>query len=111
MTDITRKRGDTYAEEWQIKSRRTGAAIDITGWTGKLTVTTIAEPPDATTKLFDIVGVITDAVKGQMEFAPTIANADQTPGTYYYDVELIDTDSRKWTYDEGLWVVEQDRTK
>lgn len=110
MTAITRKRGDTYAETITVTDSA-GTAIDITGYTFKLTVDPSKTPADATANLFFIVGTILVAVDGTVEFAPSPIQADQTPGTYYYDVQLIDAAGRIRTIALDKWVVTQDITK
>ena len=47
MTDIQRKRGDTFGEEFQVVSETTGQPIDITGFTFLMTVDPDDNPTDA----------------------------------------------------------------
>lgn len=110
MTDITRKRGDTYAEEIVVVDAN-GAAIDITGYTFRMTVDPSRFPDTAANNLFTISGTITDAASGAVEFAPTALQADQTPGVYWYDVEMTDTLGRIKTIVTGKFVFEQDISK
>lgn len=113
MTNITRKRGDTYADEWEVTSETTGAAIDITGYTFLLTVDPEKAPEDDTNNLFQITGVITDAENGLVEFAPSSVQADNL-GSYFYDIQMIDDTSptpRKRTIDSGKYKFVQDITK
>jgi len=104
---ITRKRGDLYPEEVTVVDKKTGLAKDITGNTFLLTVTSIPEPPDDSTKLFQLTGVITDALNGKVEFTPIIADA-AIVGNNFYDVQLV---GPKETVMSGPWNVTQDRTK
>lgn len=118
MTDIVRYRGDTSAEEWQIKSRRTGAAVDITGYSFILSVNSDENPTNEDNLEFQITGVITDAATGKVEFVTSLAQSAYTGVTFtdgisqfYYDIQLTDASGRKRTYDKGLWTVKQDITK
>jgi hypothetical protein len=47
VTDITRARGDTYADEFIFKSKKTGLPLDLTGCSFLLTVDQSAAPVDA----------------------------------------------------------------
>jgi len=109
--NICRKRGDTWPFQITITDTD-GVAIDITGDTFLLTVDPSPTPPDATNNLFQLAGVITDAPNGVVEFTLTPSQADQTPATYYYDVqqtEAVSGDIR--TILQGEWEVRQDITK
>ena len=110
MTAITRKRGDTYAETITVTDT-TGAVIDITGYTFKLTVDPEKAPASAANNLFSITGTILSAVAGTVEFAPSALQADQTPGTYYFDIQLIDGAGRIRTIALDKYIVVQDISK
>lgn len=110
MSDIERKRGDTYADEFIIKSKATGLPINITGYTFTLTVDPAKDPVDATNNLFTLTGTIIDAVAGRVEFAPTTVQADHV-GQYYYDVQMIDGSGRKRTIVLAKYKLVQDITK
>lgn len=83
-------RGDTDPLQFRLVDK-SGGPIDITGYTFRLTVDSLESPTDPTrptaTQIFAADGVITDAPNGRFEFAMLVAMSDQTPGTYYYDVE------------------------
>lgn len=111
MTIITRRRGDTYADEIIVTSEVTGAAMNVTGYTFKLTVDPSKAPADGTTKLYEVVGTIVDGPAGKVEFAPTEQQANQTPGTYYYDIQMTDGNGRKRTIALDKYVYQQDITK
>lgn len=111
MTDISRKRGDTYADERVIIDKDTGLPIDITGWTFLLTVDPSNEPTDSANNIMQITGVITDAAGGVVEFAPSALQADSAPGAYWFDIEYTDATSRKRTIETGRYVIQQDITK
>ncbi len=110
MSTITRKRGDTYSEVVTVTDTA-GAAIDITGYTFKLTVDPEKAPATAANNLFSITGTILSAAAGTVEFAPSALQADQTPGTYYFDIQLVDGAGRIRTIALDKWVVTQDISK
>lgn len=110
MTDITRKRGDTYADEFVIKSKTTKLPINLTGYTFTLTLDPAKAPIDASNNVYALTGTILDAPNGRVEFAPSSTQANQV-GTFYFDVQMIDGAGRKRTVDSGKYKYEQDITK
>ena len=111
MTDITRKRGDTYADEFTINSATTGRPLDITGYTFVLTVDPEKSPASSANNLYQLTGAIVGAATaGRVEFAPSAIEADQV-GTFYYDVQMIDGAGRKRTIEGGKYKYSQDITK
>jgi hypothetical protein len=110
MSDIERPRGDTYADVVLIKSKKTGLPINITGYSFLLTVDPNKAPTDASTKLFQLTGTIIDAPNGQVSFAPDVTQADHV-GSYYYDVQMVDSAGKKRTILSGKYKFTQDITK
>lgn len=110
MTDITRKRGDTYADEFTIKSAATGLPINITGYSFVLTVDPEQYPADSSKNKFQLTGTIVDAAAGRVEFAPTALQADNV-GKFFYDVQMVDGAGRKRTIVSAKYVMTQDITK
>lgn len=110
MTDITRKRGDTYADEITVKSKKTKQAIDITGYSFLLTLDTRQAPTDETTKAYQLTGVILSAANGRVEFAPNASQADRV-GSFFYDIQMVDGAGRKRTIESGKYKYVQDITK
>ena len=110
---IERKRGDTLTpEEVTIIDEDSGDPKDISGNTFLMTVTTIEKPPDDSTKLFQVVGVLkVDQVtyKGEVEFPLTNSDADNV-GNFFYDIQLT-SGGKNDTVMEGEWIMSQDRTK
>lgn len=103
--DICRKRGDTYAETFQLKIN--GVAQDITGDTLLLTVNRDEAPADTTNQLFQLTA--THVAFGIFAFAPSaVQPAD--PGSYFYDIQWSDGGVLR-TILRGKYIVEQDITK
>ncbi len=110
MTAITRKRGDTYAETITVTDTA-GTAINITGYTFKLTVDPEKAPATAANNLFSITGTILSPTAGTVEFAPSALQADQAPGTYYFDIQMVDGAGRIRTIALDKYIVVQDISK
>lgn len=109
-TDISRVRGDTAADLITVQNSA-GVAINISGYSFVLTVSTLENPPDATSQLYAIVGVILVAAAGTVEFVPLTANADQLPADYYYDIQMTDGAGRIKTIEKGMYTYTQDISK
>lgn len=107
---IDRVRGDTYADEFVIKNVRTGAVIDVTGCTAVLTVNSDRNPTDASSQIFQITGILSDPEAGVVQFSPTTEQADQV-GTFYYDIQLTDSDGIIRTIMKDVYSFTQDITK
>ncbi len=103
-------RGDSDAKGFVIQDSD-GVAIDITGFSFKLTVNTDRDPANQVNEQFTITGVIGVATSGLVSFAPTISDTDITPGKYFYDVEQTDVSSRIKTVIKGRALIIQDITK
>lgn len=110
MTDITRKRGDTYADEFIVKSAATGKPIDITGYSFVMTLDPAKDPTTNANNLYQLTGTILNAAAGRVEFAPSPAQADRV-GSFYFDVQMVDGAGRKRTIDGGKYKYTQDITK
>lgn len=105
--DIKRKRGDTYPVKITIKEN--GKIIHITGFTGKLSVST-KQQPTAADYVFQSVGVIADEQSGKMYFPITETDANNL-GDFYYDIEIMDESGYTHTPVEGKISFSQDITK
>ncbi len=103
-------RGDSAARGFVVQDNDE-VAIDITGFSFKLTVNSEKEPANQDNEQFTVVGVITDATNGLVAFSPTISDTDMSPGTYYYDVEQTDAGGALDTLIVAKCVIVQDITK
>jgi len=111
MVAITRKRGDTYADEITVKSKATGLPINIAGYTFTMTLDPEKAPATAANNLYTVTGLIIDAAAGRVEFAPSAMQADKPPGNYFYDVQMVDGVGRKRTILLDKYKYEQDISK
>lgn len=111
LQEIDRVRGDTKPIPFILTTDDTGLPVDITGYTFLLSVDTQQNPPDAVTQVFQVAGSIIDAPNGKIQFQLTIGQADQTPGTYWYDVQVTEASGAIVTLLKGKWRVRQDITK
>lgn len=92
---IFRKRGDTYAIELTV-TNRAGVPQNINGKRYVLTANSQANPEDASSELFQLVGEITDYENGEVEFPMTDEQANHV-GQFHYDVEETDDGPFIWT--------------
>lgn len=106
---ITKTRGDTRRHIFIVKDSD-GVVVDISTWASfELAVTSIEDPPDATTLLEAMTGALTaGGTDGRVHFVPsgTLAVADA-----YYDAQAIDANSEKVTFARGTYNITQDRGK
>jgi hypothetical protein len=107
---ITRTRGDTYADSFTISNAATGDVVNLAGCSFKLTLNSVQNPVDTTTQVYQLDGVITDATTGVVEFAPTEAQANQI-GFFYFDIEMTDGQGYKRTLVKDSYIYKQDITK
>lgn len=107
--DITTTKGDTVAFTMTF-SDSAGTPINLTGYTVELTVDPRRAPTDDHSKLFSLVGTITNAAQGIVQFQLSDVQANQPAGTYYYDVEIQDASLHSRTVLRGKWIVEADIT-
>lgn len=107
--EINRFRGDNKPFRFNVKS--SGVALDITGMSFKFTVNSEKDPVDITNQKFSLDGVIVDAELGIVEFRPSKVNMDLTKGTYYFDVQITDTNNYDDTPIKDKLIINQDLTK
>lgn len=107
IVSITRKRGDTRAEEVTIIDEDTLDALPISG-SFILSVSTL-QKPTAASYVFQITGAITDGPNGVVEF-PFTSGEDDNVGDYFYDIQMLQG-GIKDTVMEGSFTMVQDITK
>lgn len=111
--DLFISRGDTDSIPFRLELKD-GTAIDITGYTFRMSVDTVEQPGDANrptaTELFAVDATIVDAAAGRFEFPITTVESNQTPGDYFYDVERVNAGKIR-TIIKAAFVIGQDITK
>ena len=88
----------------------TGDGLNIAGFTFRMTVNQLRDPGTGDAPLFQLAGIITNAGAGEVTFTPTSAQTNVPPGTYFYDVEMVQA-ARVQTVVKGRFLVMQDITK
>lgn len=107
---ITRTRGDTAPDSFTITNPKTRVAVNLTGCSFKLTLSTVPDPEDSTTQLYQLNGVINTPESGVVEFSPTAFQADIV-GYFYYDIQMTDSYGRILTLVKDTYQYTQDITK
>ena len=109
MADITRRRGDTKPIVFRF--RVDGVVMDLTSCSFKMTIDPKKDPVDDTDNILQMAGTALD--EGRVKFEMSEAEADITPGTYYYDVQITDADGKISTPEDscGKFKIVQDITK
>ena len=83
-----------------------GAAINITGSSFVLTVDSEPYPASGAGVVFSVTESNTPGADGVVEFTPSSANLDQTPSTYFYDVQWTDGSSNVRTIIAGEFLIQ-----
>lgn len=109
IVNLSRKRGDTYADVIRVKSATTGAVEDITGRTYLMTVASKRLPEDSSYQQFQVTGSITDGPNGLVAFAPSASQANRT-GYFFHDIQETNAGVIR-TIAEGKYNMTQDVTK
>lgn len=111
LETITMFRGDSYPIKIIVKDKTTGLPVPLDGYSFKLTVDTKESPPDNTTKVFEVTGVIDTPASGEVIFTPTSTNTDIAPKAlvkpYYYDISYT-KGAEKRTIKKERFVLVQD---
>lgn len=105
---IERKRGDDAPDEITVP-------FDNSGFSYKLTVNTEKDPdptgpPPVGTELVSSIGAI-GGPSGLVSFPFSAGDADQVPGSYWYDIEQTDMAGKKKTIAKNQYIYHMDVTK
>jgi hypothetical protein len=87
------------------------AVVDITGYTFRMTVDPSPSPANADNNLFTVDGVVVDGPNGRVSLQPSTLNTNQTPRTYFYDIQMTTTTPSVRTIFAGKFEIRQDITK
>lgn len=83
--DFCRRASDTAAEV--IELRQGGSPVDISGDTFLMRWDTRQYPPDASTEIANVAGVIVSAPDGTVSFTPPAAVNSLVAGNYFHEIE------------------------
>jgi hypothetical protein len=101
MRVITRTRGDTYPDVVSLRLKSTRAPYDVSsGFTFSLVLDTLPSPPDDTTQLFSVDGVVDNATPNTVSFTMTTDQANRV-GSFFYDIRMFDPAGLRRTIDSG----------
>jgi|GEM_PF-1921178 len=107
--DIRIFKNDSATVRCTVVKASDGSVMNLTSYSAKLTVK--REPYDADADaLFSSAGTISAPTTGVITFAISYTNSDQRPGTYYYDIQLINGSIIK-TVVSGKFIVSWDVTR
>ena len=110
--ELTKFRGDSKPIAFKLwLDKAAGLALDITGYSFKLTIDPEEEPADDTGNILSLDGVLTSEADGEFQFEPTALEMDITPGEYYYDLEITDPAGNIETQFVKKFTIVQDITK
>ena len=109
--DVCISRGDTTPFTFTIKDGTPPAAIDITGFSYVLTVDPSDEPSGAGNNRFALTGTLTFPLVGIVSFEMNATQADQTPDTYFFDLQQTDGAGKLRTVVKGEFEFKQDISK
>lgn len=87
--DIYVRRGDEMPFTTTLYGS-TGQPFNLTGYTVNLVVDSLQNPPNTSTQLFTVTGVVTNASQGVVQFALSSLQAMTAAGRYYYDLVILD---------------------
>lgn len=107
MSEIKIYRGDSFPLNYTLKDKVTGLPIDITGWSFKLTVSSVKDPVDDTTKKFSVDATLTDPDNGKFSFLPTEENNSEI-GKFFFDIQYTNPSGHKRTIEKDKYTISQD---
>lgn len=111
IENICVTRGDSPVIPVEIRDS-VGAIVDITGYSFILTVDPSPEPSNNTNNLFQkTIPAIPDGSSGITQFQLTTTDTDQTPGVFFYDIQMTTTAPSIRTILSGEFEIKQDVTK
>ena len=105
--DLEYTRRDTKTISF-TRSNKDGTRKDISGFSYVFRVDTMKDPPDGSTIVFTVAGVITLAAQGEFGFPISTVESDQTPAVYYYRIIETDGAPEEETIATGQWALLED---
>lgn len=111
VQDMCVSRGDSPIIRVEVRDDA-GSILDITGHSFVMTVDPSPAPENADNNLFSVsVPAIGDGSTGIVAIQPSSANTNQTPGVYFYDIQMTTTAPSIRTILAGKFTIQQDVTK
>ena len=113
--NVEKRRGDT--KDIQIRLSDSNGVIDVTGYTAIMTISSVKEPTDSSTVIFQTTGAPYQSPTGgilRFDFSQfPFQSPEIVPGSYFYDVQVTDAQSPGEIFTPliGKFVVKQDITK
>ncbi|MCK5494771.1 MAG: hypothetical protein KAI41_02310 [Hyphomicrobiaceae bacterium] len=112
---IERKRGDTAPDKITVlDAEANNAPLDNTGFAYRMTINTEKDPDPAAPILGSELVQTSGApggVDGTVSFPFSPVQADQVPGTYWYDIEQVDAGGFVKTIAKNQYIFHMDITK
>lgn len=113
--NLSRIRGDTTPFTVTITTDGV-TTIDVTGYYFVMTADPSNAPTNSDNNLFQLTSpsggiTLSDPTNGVITVTLTTGAADQTPGSYYYDLQMTDGSANITTILKGTYEVIQDITK
>ncbi|MEM7524791.1 MAG: hypothetical protein AAF360_13760 [Pseudomonadota bacterium] len=109
--NLERRRGDTFPIIFTLEDNTTSAPLDITGYAFRLAADPSQAPADSANNIFEVAGVVPTGTDGVVQFPLTASQADQQPGSYFYDVQWTDGGGAVRTIIAGRLRIVQDIAK
>ena len=108
-SDISIKRNND--RNLNIAVKKDGVAVDITGWTVKMAVKRSRDDTDAEAIFVKTVTSHTDPTAGETTIPIAASDtADEPVAPYYYDILVIDDQSKRQSSNTGNFIIVQEVT-
>lgn len=105
-------RGDTRTINVTFLDSDGTTPINLTGGTAYFTVNTSSDPSNDTGAVIQKTATnFTSATEGEHTFTLTHTDTNITPGTYWYDVQFVDTLGNYLSGYRGKFIVQSDVTR
>jgi len=107
MADLTIYNKDDKSYTITLKNSTTNKPINITGNSIWFTVKETKTDVDGSASILKKVTSHTDAANGVTTISLSNSDTDLTAGTYYYDIQRLDANSKVSTLTSGKFIIKQ----
>lgn len=90
---------------WPITVKSGGEVVNINGWTFLFRVKKRLADKDSKALIRKTLPIV-NAAQGLTKIEISNAESNKTPGTYIYDVRVIDSNGKKRNTDTGKFIIE-----